>query len=291
MIKTQLRYRFIVFILLISRVSGPRVANFVISPMTSVARRNFIRRKYEFMMTNAREALPGREEDEYHSIIKGSVDHIKSFLVRNLCGLGNCLKSTEVFDEAVIDSVITGEDNGAVVITSHQGDWETLIQYFRNREDITACNLYRKPKCPVVDRLLREKRGINQYCSGYGIMKQFKGASTKKVFALIGVDQKPVNKGVEVQFLNRPTVISPVSVQIALKANVPVIIAKTLIKENRAEISFRKVDMPKLDQLSSDEKVRVSLQAVMDEISNDIGEHPEQWVMWSHNFWKQKRAA
>lgn len=239
------------------------------------------------MLTNARTALPGREDEEYDSIIKGSVDHIWSFLVRNLCGSGRCCQSRDLVNETVIDSIVTGEDRGAVVVTSHQGDWENLIQYFRSREDVSPCNLYRRPKCPVVDRVLCEMRGIRQYCSGYGILKQFKNAKESKVFALIGVDQKPNNKGIEVEFLNRPTVISPVCVQIAMRANVPIIIAKTLIKNERTEISFRKVNLPDYQDMKPEDAVSFCLQAVMNEISNDISDNPEQWVMWSHNFWKK----
>lgn len=238
------------------------------------------------MLTNARLALPGKNEAEYESMLKGSMDHIWNFLLRNLCRKCGGCDSRDVVNEQVIDAIVEGDGKGAVVVTSHQGDWENLIQYFRCREDLLPCNLYRKPKCQILDRLLQEMRGINQFCSCLGILKQFRNASEKKVFALIGVDQSPDNKGVQVDFLNRPTAISPVCVQIALKAGVPIVIAKTLVKNERTEVSFRTVDLEVAEGQSFADAVEQGLQRVMGEISSDISENPEQWVMWSHNFWK-----
>ena len=103
--------------------------------------------------------------------------------------------------------------------------------------------------------------------------------------------QKPFKKGFEINFLNRPTSISPISVQIALKQNVPVVIAKTLIRNGRTEISFRRISIQPDIRTSNADTVQYGLQQVMNQISQDIVDDPEQWAMWSHDFWRKPRKA
>lgn len=242
------------------------------------------------MLNNIKQVIPNRKDREYQQIIRNSIDFMWRFLLRNLCDKSRCPHPRIIENESVIDSIVSGSGKGAIVITSHQGDWEDLIQYFRERDDLVACNLYRKPKCEKMVRFLRRYRGIEQYCSGYGIFKKYKNATDKKVFTLIGVDQKPLHKGITVNFLNRSTQISPICVQIALRLNIPIVIAKSLIKPQRAEISFRKINIHNLTKNPDDDVEQLALQRVMNEISHDIIEDPDQWLMWSHDFWKPAKS-
>ena len=261
------------------------------SPVMRLAQRRFIKRKGAFMLENMRQVLPGKTEQEYSEILSQSVDHMWQFVLRNFFTKNSAANTRFITNESVVNEIVSGNKKGAVIITSHQGDWENLLKYFRGRNDFETCNLYRKPSCKITDRFLHKFRGIDQYCSGYGISKKYKQANGKKVFAVFGIDQKPFRKGVEINFLNRPTSISPISVQIALKQNVPVVIAKTLIRNGLTEISFRRISIQPNIRTSNSDTVQYALQQVMDQVSQDIVDDPEQWVMWSHDFWKKPKRV
>ena len=287
----NVRYHFLNSLFHLSTRCGPRIGDTLFNPVIRLAQRRLIRRKGAFMLENMRLGLPGKTEQEYVDILEQSVDHIWQFLLRNLFSKNSAANTRFVTNESLINEIVSGNEKGAVIITSHQGDWENLVQYFKGRTDFDTCNLYRKPNCKIADRFLHRFRGINQYCSGYGISKKFKQSNGKKIFALFGVDQKPFKKGVEVNFLNRRTSISPISVRIALKENIPVVVAKTLIRNGRTEISFRKISILPEICTSNSNTVQYALQQVMNQISEDITDHPGQWVMWSHNFWKKPKEV
>lgn len=286
MARLYLRYKFAICTHAITKRSSHKLNSFLLRPLWQLASRKFLKRKLEFMISNIREAIPGKERCDYDQIIKNSVEVMWQILLRNLSRRNQKSHPRIVKNESVIDSIVSGTPKGAIIITSHQGDWEDLIQYFRERDDLDTCNLYRKPKCKKMVGYLRKFRGVDQYCSGYGLIKRFKNASSRKVFALIGVDQRPLNKGISVDFLNRPTEVSPISVQIALRFQLPIVIAQTLIKNGQTEISFREIDILNTAYSSKENAEHYALQKVMFEVNRNILENPEQWLMWSHNFWK-----
>lgn len=286
MARLNLRYHFAIGTHALTTRCSQKLNRFLLRPLWQLASRRFLQRKLDFMVSNLREAIPGKDKSEYDRIIKDSVDFMWQILVRNLSRKNRRTDSRRIENESIIDSIASGTSKGAIIITSHQGDWEDLIQYFRERKELDTCNLYRKPKCERMAGFLRKFSGVDQYCSGYGLIKRFKNANRRKVFALIGVDQKPLNKGISVDFLNRPTQVSPISVQIALRFQLPIVIAKTLIKNGQTEISFRKIDILNTNQSSKKDAEQSALQKVMLEVNRNIIEDPEQWLMWSHNFWK-----
>ncbi len=289
MARLYLRYHLAICAHTITKRCSQKLNRLLLGPLGRLTRKNFLKRKLGFMVSNVREAIPGKNDAEYDRIIRRSVDLMWEILLRNLSRRNRKAKPRKITSESTIDSIVSGTLKGSIVITSHQGDWEDLIQYFRERTDLDTCNLYRKPKCEKMVGFLRKFRGVDQYCSGYGLIKRFRNADSRKVIALIGVDQKPLNKGITVDFLNRPTQISPICVQIALRFKLPVIIAKTLVKNGQTEISFRKIDISTNSFLNKEEAEHYALQRVMDEIAQDIIEDPDQWLMWSHNFWKPAR--
>ncbi len=286
MARLYLRYHIAICAHALTKRCSQKLNRLLLSPIGRLARKNFLKRKLEFMVFNLQEAIPGKNNFEYDRIIRRSVDLMWEILLRNLSRRSRKAKPRKITNESAIDSIVSGTSRGAIVVTSHMGDWEDLIQYFKERSELDTCNLYRKPKCEKMVGFLRKFRGVDQYCSGYGLIKRFSNANRRKVIALIGIDQKPLNKGIPINFLNRPTQISPISVQIALRFKLPIIIAKALVKNGQTEIWFREIDISNSGKLTKEDAERYALQRVMDEVAQDIVENPDQWLMWSHNFWK-----
>ena len=89
---------------------------------------------------------------------------------------------------------------------------------------------------------MKKFRSIEQYATGKGnkqkIIASLKNSRHISEFVIVGIDQAPKTVGVEIDFLNRKTMISPVIVDLAMQANVPIIVAISVVENNITNITF-----------------------------------------------------
>ncbi|OAJ35487.1 lysophospholipid acyltransferase family protein [Piscirickettsia salmonis] len=282
----RLAYGALLFVVWLTRILGVRMTNRLLFPVLYFL---VAKKRFNFMMDNIMQSLPGKSEDEYKVILKNSLRHTLTVMLINIAEK-KFYSEFVVKNEHLIDNIVKNDEKGAIIVTAHYGNWEALSAFFRSKPELTVGAFYNQPANRYIDRFLIRMRKIRLYPAGQGVkkalLKEYKVA--RRLMTIVVIDQRPKKHGLKINLFNRPASISPVAVKMALQAKVPIIVVTTPVIDGKTHIHLEKIEInqDQNDSLDKASKVQNALQMVMDRLAAAITCHPEQWMMWSHNFWK-----
>ena len=198
------------------------------------------------------------------------------------------LKQIPVHNKELIDELIKKE-KGALVLSGHFGNWEYLAAVLAKMNPPLHC-VFKQQKNLAVDNTIKKIRtdiGLVPLKIKGGAAKGVITAIKKKEMALIVMDQDAGKKGKFVDFLGKSASTADGPAIIAIKYNVPVIMAFGIrAKNGLIEIHFHK--FPDVRQFTNDENGITQFLLEYNKILEQyIHKYPEQWF-WMHRRWKSQ---
>ena len=272
-----------------SRRFGKGFALVLTWPLIFIVKTQLVRRKKDFMLENIRTSIPGKSLEFYENIIEKSLQHSLNIFFTHVADEAKLLAPSP----SIIDDVIHSQEKGAVVITTHHGDWEGVFRFFGNLPNCTAGNFYNRPSNKAADRFIRKVRNCEQFARGekntQKIIERFQNMeANRKFFVVVAIDLY-TKKGLGVDFLNRETLFSENSLRMAAESQVPIIVATSFVQNEQTEIHFSKIEYNPQELKASKEYTRETLQKIMRIHSDAITENPEQWLFWPQDLWKKEK--
>ena len=177
----------------------------------------------------------------------------------------------------------------ALFISAHFGNWELLPQIAKeNGFPLTL--IYRPVNNLKLDKLLlkiREPIYKGMFPKGArGAVNLMRAIAEGNSVAML-VDQK-MNSGIEVPFLGRPTMTAPAVAELALKYEIPIVLAYVERLEGKAKFKVT-VCKPFFASNTGNRKADVyeTMCLINREIENWIRDNPEMWF-WVHRRWSKE---
>jgi Kdo2-lipid IVA lauroyltransferase/acyltransferase len=178
---------------------------------------------------------------------------------------------------------------GVLILSGHFANWEAMpitgAQY-----GLQGAIVYRPPNNPYVDRYISRARAIKGYAEQ---ISKHKGV--KRIFTLLRggkailllADQK-TNEGIPVPFFGRDAMTTPAPAALALKLNVPVVLAAN---KRLSDARFCVTIYPPLDftPTGNEEADTLALTlAINRKLEEIVRADPGQWL-WIHRRWPTPR--
>lgn len=181
-------------------------------------------------------------------------------------------------------------DGPAVCVTAHMGNWELFGMAVARRTGQPLTSVAAAIKNHRVDELFNHLRQVTgqHVVPRKGAMRHLLKAlrGSGKIALLLDQNTKPVEGGVFVDFLGRPAPISSAAALLAIRLQVPILVAFALPdgKGGYRSTTPQIVDRTALPE-SDAEALRVLTQRIADVIAAQIRLTPEFWI-WSYKRWK-----
>lgn len=241
-----------------------------------------IKKRRVIALANLKLAFPEKTEEEREKIAKKSYEVMaKAFL--STLWYDKYLKESVTLKDFDKIKKIKERGKGLAVALLHLGNMEASLKAAEEYKIITVA---KKQRNPYIDRFITESRERMNVV----LLKKSKNTSRE---LLENIEEKNVialfsdhrDKGAEVEFFGEDTVSPTGIVNLALKHDMPLIIAYNILNDDNTcttyfteEIEFEKTE-------SFKEDVKVNTQKMISRMEKIISEHPEQW-MWFHDRWK-----
>jgi len=185
------------------------------------------------------------------------------------------------------------EGKGAIVISSHLGNWELMIMALA-MAGYPLRPLAKKQRNRLFDRLVNEKRrstGMKPLPVGFTLREIIRALNHNEVVIFL-MDQHAGRGGVRTEFLGREASVHRGPALVALKTGVPVLpvhITRTTPRRHRIKI-LPPVEIIKTGNKQED--IRENTERFCEIIGQKILEAPEQWL-WMHRRWRpvKKKGA
>lgn len=178
------------------------------------------------------------------------------------------------------------EGRGIVFFVAHQANWELL--FLEGTTRMPGVAIGRPIKNPYLYNWIRSIRERfngkiiepkNALKGGLRALKQ------GKFLGIVG-DQGMPDSPYSSDFLGRKAYTSSAPALLAIKANVPIIVATIKRLSNRYEIEYSEPIFPNLQKPVEEETHRL-MSFCLNSIEKSIEKNPGQWL-WQHNRWKQE---
>ncbi len=176
-------------------------------------------------------------------------------------------------------------DNPCIVISGHFANWE-ILPPVSARLGVPCVPVYRAANNPLVDRLLRWARGLDES----DVAPKGREGARRAVAALkqgrsLGMllDQK-MNDGIAVPFFGRDAMTATAAAQLSRKYGTPMVPAKI---ERLSGCRFRITFLPPIRLEPSDDPscdIKAVLCSVNTMFEDWIRQRPGQWL-WLHSRW------
>ena len=255
----------------ISRTLGP------LTPLHDRARARMQRVMPELSSAQAKKILRDMWDNLGRTI--GELPHLDEFRPFQPGG------HVEVCDLAIANAV-RDRNVGAIWVSGHFANWE-ILPVLITRFGINGAVVYRAPNNPYVDRYLfnlRRKHGCPlQFPKGPKGVRGIVAHLKERGHLAMLVDQR-MSDGVEVPFFGIPSMTSAAAAQLALRHNVPIIVAR-IVRLNGPE--FRVHLFEPIEPLSTGDRI-ADIKAMMTKVNAHLEEairaRPHEWL-WLHRRW------
>ena len=178
-------------------------------------------------------------------------------------------------------------NEGAVMLTAHFGNWELVAIAFGILLNIELNVIAKPQRNPYVTKWLndlRESFGNKVVPLGISIRQIYQILKERKPLGVVG-DQRGPKEGLRVKFFDRDTAVFQGSVELAAKTNTPIFAAIFVRgKDGVYRGEFIPLEYHDL-QVDFEEKVKILMQNYMNILERYVRLHPEQWF-WMHKIWK-----
>lgn len=169
-------------------------------------------------------------------------------------------------------------NQGCFVCSAHFGNFE--ISAATNLFDDYCLNpVYRSANNPWVDKILFQRRkGVLIPKGAQGAKKMLDVLKSGKAVVML-CDQK-LREGIEVPFFNKPAMTAPAIAAIALKMNIPIMMAKC-VRGKDGMFDIEVYPLPIVKNADKQTAVYETMLKINKEMETWISSHPEQWL-WVH---------
>jgi KDO2-lipid IV(A) lauroyltransferase len=181
-----------------------------------------------------------------------------------------------------------GRGNGVIVITAHVGCFEMLLHFFA-RQGFRSFAVGRRMFDSRIEGLLRKVRSgedIEYMGRDEGPVKVVRRLKEGKAFGVL-IDQDIRVESVFADFLGRPAHTPCGPLKIAMKLDIPVVVATTSRQPDNTHYVFLSKPLELADTGDFNRDLVENVQTANDLISETIKCFPDQWV-WMHRRWKRQ---
>lgn len=183
---------------------------------------------------------------------------------------------------------ISLQNKGCFVCSAHLGNWEPAVSaplfenYYLNP-------VYRVANNPWIDKIMFQRRKGVLIPKGSAGAKKMISVLHNNGAVVILCDQK-LKEGIDVPFFGKLVKTAPAIASMALKMNLPIVMAKCIRAEDGIfDITVSKpLQLPDPTKYSTDECVYMVMKNINETIQAWIEENPEQWLWVHHRFDKQE---
>jgi lauroyl/myristoyl acyltransferase len=239
------------------------------------------------ILANLTVAYPDWADERRRSVGRQSMQNVtltfleSIWLLRRLDMVSSLFSPTD--EEYAGIRAIIPEDQGAIFITPHLGNWE-LANMGLNASDFPTTGVVARITNPYIEKTLMRCRQSNGgeviYAKGAAkkILKTLKSA--RCVGMLIDQNTKPHKGGIFVDYFGLPVPVSRAPGMFAMRGHVPVLVGACIRRPNGTfAIRYSGLSKP-IDDYESDHEVVQEIIAIQERI---IREFPE------HYLWMYKR--
>ena len=243
-----------------------------------------IKKRRDLTYENLKIAFPEKSMSELKKIAKESYKTVakNTFIPLFLTELIE-KKAIEV-DNLELAKELYSRGKGLILTTLHMGGFEagfSLAKWF------DVYTVFKKQKNPYLNDLMtsyRERTGAKT------ILKNIENGSNDKIsecfrnkgLLILASDQ--YSNGVDMEFFGKHTKANEGNMLLAIKYKAPVILAYSVFKEDRVNITFvKELEVEKKGKLR--ETLQYNTQKLFYDFEELIRKYPGQY-MWQHNRWK-----
>lgn len=205
---------------------------------------------------------------------------IKKLTNREIIELVDCSELLAIASDGKID-------NGGFFLTAHYGNWEAGGISAGVQLNLEMNVVAKQQRNELVFNWLnsmRESFGNKVIPLGPSVREVYKAINDKKMVGVVGDQRGPI-EGDRVKFFERDTAVFQGTASIALKKNVPIIVAFLERQSNfKYKIIANEIEYKKYS--GTDEEIIHEInQEYMRLLEKQVRKKPEQWF-WMHKIWK-----
>jgi len=200
----------------------------------------------------------------------------------------NILSGTKVIGKKILLNAIK-ENQGAILISAHLGNWEIVAPFLSANMGKRASMVGRRLRVKLINRLingLRTRFGAKVIDKEAGMPKMMRAIREGKLLGIMLDQGTQSSMGVKVNFFDRAVTATHAPALLALRCKCPVIPIFG-VRESDGNLKII-VEPPLKIKRSKDLKsdLKVNTQLMVNAIEKAIRAYPEQWF-WVHKRWKK----
>ncbi len=237
----------------------------------------FMRRRNKIALRNLEIAFPEKTPVEHRQIIRKMWNHWGRFYAEMPHG-------AELYRTADVDGLdhlkaASATGTGGFVCSAHLGNWELAVSGALF-DDFYLNPVYRPANNPWLDKLMFQRRKGTLIPKGSVGAKKMLEVLKSGGFVVMLCDQK-LREGITVPFFGQPAQTAPAIAAMALKMNLPILMARTI---RQPDGRFKVTVFPPLPHPQTPDKKQAEYELMLTinhHLESWIRENPEQWL-WLH---------
>ena len=247
------------------------------------------------VLENLKNAFPEKSEKELLALAKKFYSRFADFIVETLKSLTISeeeMKKRVHFKNPELLTQYAENQQSALVLVSHQFNWEWALQYCSLVLPVQVDGLYKKLENEKMEVLLKDTRsrfGAHMIEKENSLIKIMKRRAIPKILA-INADQLPVQSSPAEKywdkFLNQDTAFFVGGDRIAKMLKVPVYFMN--IKSPKR--GYYEIELQELAQPPYQKEGFEIMEKYVKATEKLVIEEPEGWL-WSHRRWKYKKSV
>ena len=255
---------------------------------------HFDRRHRHIAIEHLRRSFPDWSDQKVRRVAHSSIRHMIYFAMEFLFTTRMVTPArwrayTILTNQKENIRLLTERTKGIVYVTGHFGNWERA-GYSMAILGFDGFAVARPLNNPYINRYvmdIRQKRGLS-ILDKKGASERMDEILTSKHYVSLVVDQDAGRKGLFVDFFGRPASTIKAPALIAMRYEVPVVVAygRRLNKRYHFEIGTERIIYPQ-EWADKDDPLRWITQEYTTAMENIIRRNPEQYL-WVHRRWKHR---
>lgn len=262
----------------------PEKINFSFASFLGKISYYLVKKRRQIALANLKLAFPEKTEAQREKIAKKSfIVMAKGFL--STLWFDSYLKKPQNIKIVGIENLDEAieKKKGVMVAMIHMGNMEASLKMAQHYNVVSVA---KKQRNPYIDKFITESRKKMNMT----ILKKSK-TTTRELLKYISPDNIIAlfsdhrDKGAEVEFFGENTVAPTGAISLALKYDMPILLAYNVLHDNNTCTSYisEEISLIKTDSFKHD--VQYNTQLLINKMEKIITQYPEQW-MWFHDRWK-----
>ncbi len=246
----------------------------------------------KMVLSNMRHAFPEKSEKELRMVARGFYKNLADVAVETIKLLSiskeELQKRVQVVNFHLLEEPVK-KGQPVIIMTSHQSNWEWMLQGTKVRADFEIDAVYRPLSSSFADKLMlqiRTRFGVNAIADKQVVREIARRRHIPRLIALVA-DQRPQfgENSYWAPFLNREAPFFRGGEKIAKAAGYPIVFSQLVrVKRGFYELRLHQLAVPPYEQEST-----YILDNYIELVEKAIRHNPSDWL-WSHNRWKYQPA-